>query len=323
MAIVAGIDEAGLGPVLGPMVVSATMFELPDESAGESLWRLLAGAVSKKPSKRKPAIAIGDSKKLYGGLRGGSSLEHLERGVLAMLQDLGKSPKSLLELMDAVCPRTRKDSAGYPWYAGADISLPHALTPTSLSLSANALSAQLAAAGIRPIRMQSEVILEGEFNRLVTATKNKSATLFDVTARLLASLVRGIPAGRTAIHLDRQGGRMHYLDGLQRVFDGRKFKILDESETYSGYLMDDGDRQVEFHFRVGSEDQQLPVALASMLSKYIRELFMAVFNRFWAGHKPDIAPTAGYAVDGERFFREVLPHVERLGIDKNLLYRSR
>ena len=46
MTIIAGIDEAGYGPLLGPMVITITAFDVPDEKAKCSLWDLLNYAVS-------------------------------------------------------------------------------------------------------------------------------------------------------------------------------------------------------------------------------------------------------------------------------------
>ena len=39
------------------------------------------------------------------------------------------------------------------------------------------------------------------------------------------------------------------------------------------------------------------MALASMLAKYLREVFMRQFNRFWLGHVDGLKPTAGYPGD--------------------------
>ena len=60
-----------------------------------------------------------------------------------------------------------------------------------------------------------------------------------------------------------------------------------------------------------------------MLSKYLRELFMTLFNRFWTRQLPDLAPTAGYYVDGKRFYREITPAVRKLGVSEQMLYRCR
>ncbi len=52
MAIVVGIDEAGYGPLLGPLVVSAAVFQMPDQLVGKNLWDMLAGSVTAKASRR-------------------------------------------------------------------------------------------------------------------------------------------------------------------------------------------------------------------------------------------------------------------------------
>ena len=53
------------------------------------------------------------------------------------------------------------------------------------------------------------------------------------------------------------------------------------------------------------------VALASMLCKYLREVCMRQFNRFWEKHVPGIEPTAGYPVDAKRFYEAIQAAMER------------
>ena len=43
------------------------------------------------------------------------------------------------------------------------------------------------------------------------------------------------------------------------------------------------------------------VALASIVSKTIRELWMDVFNDYWCGRVPGLKRTAGYHTDAKRF----------------------
>jgi ribonuclease HII len=76
-------------------------------------------------------------------------------------------------------------------------------------------------------------------------------------------------------------------------------------------------------FVQGGDDKRFTVALASMLSKYLREVFMKPLNRFFEEKIPGLKPTAGYAVDGQRFLAEVEPEVRALGIDRRLLVRNR
>jgi hypothetical protein len=65
------------------------------------------------------------------------------------------------------------------------------------------------------------------------------------------------------------------------------------------------------------------VALASMTCKYLRELFMTAFNRYWAALVPGIKPTAGYYGDGQRFFEEIQPAIRNMGVDQQAIFRSR
>lgn len=320
MALVAGIDEAGFGPLLGPLVVSGSLFEVPDGAEGESLWRLLAAAVSKRASKRHGRIAIADSKKLYAGLRGNGRLDHLERGVLAMLASRELPPASLRALLEAISPGAIETAGGYPWYHGVDLSLPRGAETADIVLAGMGLRKVMDSRGVKLLEIRCETVFEGEFNRLAGAA-NKSLMLFDVTCRLLMRLWRAAGSRRLIVHADRQGGRQHYLGGLQRAFEGCSFKIIEEDNNTSAYRITSGTKEAEFHFTVGGEEAHLPVALASMASKYLRELFMELLNGFWAGWVPGLAPTAGYYTDGRRFHRDIAPAVKQLGIDERMLYR--
>jgi len=322
VAVVAGIDEAGLGPVLGPLVVSATAFHVPDDRAGESMWDMLAAAVSRRRSRRHTKITIADSKRLYNRKRA-NALEHLERAVLAAVATRKTLPTSLGKLLAIVAPGTTGKAEQYPWYAGLDVPLPDSISSTDAALAGNSLSAALDAAGAKLATMRCEPVFAGEFNRLVEATNNKSVVAFDVTARLVMHLWTKYGTAGLRIYVDRQGGRTRYLPALQRIFHGCRFKILDESDTRSAYQVSGTTRAMEISFTTGAEDRHLPVALASMVSKYVRELCMMLLNAFWARHVDELIATAGYYVDGRRFYQDIAPAVRQLGVDPRLLYRSR
>ena len=67
----------------------------------------------------------------------------------------------------------------------------------------------------------------------------------------------------------------------------------------------------------------MSVALASMLSKYLREGLMRRFNAFWRQYLPDVAPTAGYYGDGQRFLQDIDAKRREMGIRDELLIRAR
>lgn len=321
MAIVVGMDEAGLSPLLGPLVLSAVAMSVPDEHIERSLWELLSPAVCRKASS-KSAIAIDDSKKLYSA-SSARGLKPLERGVLAALASADHLPTDLAALLNTVSPETAGQLGAYPWYAGVDPGLPHKADATDIALAGNALRKAMADVGASLVGVRSEPVLVGRFNRLVASTRNKATTLFDLASRLLVWAWRYTAHGPVCVHVDRLGGRQRYGPGLQRVFDGCGLKIEDETDRRSAYVITSGPRQMRVVFSVGGDSEQLPIALASMLSKYLRELFMALLNGFWLQHVGDLKRTSGYHTDGKRFIEQIEPMAKQLGIDRSLLVRTR
>ena len=69
----AGIDEAGYGPVLGPLVVALSAFDCTRDDP--SLWVALRGAVRKTVPGRSARLPVADSKELYQGGKGLACLE--------------------------------------------------------------------------------------------------------------------------------------------------------------------------------------------------------------------------------------------------------
>src|ERR1035437_7248124 len=122
--ILAGIDEAGYGPLLGPPVVSATAFELEgvvlpvDMEDVPCMWWLLREAVAKKSPAKKGRVLVADSKAV-NALTDGTKL--LERGVLAFLRcyaaaNLDGAELTAGRLME-VFGCTNHELAAQPWYA--------------------------------------------------------------------------------------------------------------------------------------------------------------------------------------------------------------
>ena len=76
-------------------------------------------------------------------------------------------------------------------------------------------------------------------------------------------------------------------------------------------------------FEVNGDGNHMPVALASMVSKYTRELLMARFQAWFARRAPRVKPTAGYGSDAKRFWQDIEPILPQLSIQPHDLRRMR
>ena len=322
MLIYAGIDEAGYGPLLGPLCIGATVFavEEHDSSAGPpDLWKRLNRCVCRKAGDKRRRIAIDDSKLLKGANDGPSHpLRHLERGVISMLACHREQPScddELFEALDVVVPQAS-------WYAGQS-PLPLAQTCDELKISAARLRAGLLGAKVQCLHMQSCAIDPAEFNRQVALMGSKAGVNFCAILKLADLIWRRWPDAHPRIVIDRQGGRTHYREDLQFAWPEASIQVLAESEAISRYRLIDGERAATITFQTEAESSHLPVALASMIAKYVRELFMVRLNRFFCGHVRELKPTAGYFQDGKRYLADIEPTIAQLGLDRSELVRVR
>lgn len=319
--IVIGIDEAGYGPLLGPLVVSAVAFEMPDSVADESLWDVLRASVSARVGATQTRLMIADSKKLY---RSGQGLDRLETAALAWLAACGQKVSGLTELLHYVSPQAVDAMEEYPWYWQANVELPTAASLGRVQTQANALGRDLTSHRIRAVGTWVEVLPAGHYNRMVERTRNKSTLLFGLATRLIHRATQAAGgAAEVRIVADRQGGREKYARPLMLAFGDRSLTIEDESPERSAYRMTRGQSCWRVAFLKGGERQHLPVALASIFSKYIRELFMGLLNRYWQAKQPGLSPTEGYYTDGKRFLRDLDGTLRAAGVDRRLLVRSR
>ena len=125
------------------------------------------------------------------------------------------------------------------------------------------------------------------------------------------------------MHVDRQGGRTRYRQPLMSAFPTHHLRIVEEGAARSAYELTDKDACHRLDFVTDGERRHMPIALASIYSKYVRELFMRAFNDYWGRQVGGLKPTAGYYTDARRFLRDIDRAVDTLRIDKSLLIRSR
>ena len=69
--------------------------------------------------------------------------------------------------------------------------------------------------------------------------------------------------------------------------------------------------ETKISFQTESETVHMPIALASMIAKYVRELAMIRFNTYWQAKMPELKPTAGYVTDARRWLDDAADAVDR------------
>lgn len=306
MPWVVGIDEAGYGPNLGPLVQAAVALHLPDGDI--SGWETLKPVLRRCGEKADGRLLIDDSKKVY--TRGG--LAALERGIWL---GLGLGPMPLLGLLHTIAlPTDAVDVSQECWFDGRE-QLPSQFVEVPAPERA-AVSTTCPA-----VRLVTPTV----FNRICDESASKAAVLSRGLVTLVQASFAGMPRNAEPVIFlcDKLGGRNFYAGLVQDAFPNGWVIPEQESAGQSRYRVELLDRPVTVVFRPRADGDSVAVALASMLCKYLRELCMLQFNRFWARHVPGIQPTAGYPVDARRFYEQIKPAMAKLGLTDDQVWRKR
>jgi len=281
-----GIDEAALGPILGPYCCAMTSFKVNNDTELFDIFSDLKN------------IKIGDSKKLYTS---GKSIKVLENTALSFYSCFFKSqPDTLSDLLSNILIRKSDldELCSIPWFRKIQtLKLPISCERDLLQESIKSLSEFMIMKRIEIIGIKADVVSAERFNKLLSKGLNKS----QCCQQILTPLIQCSTSEQSRLTVDRQGGRRYYGEWLIDIFSGAPLSINRETKDLSSYNI--GDSKIQF--QVKGDDKFLETALASIFSKYIRELMMICFNEYWSELFPGIKKTAGYPLDGKRFIEEL------------------
>lgn len=344
MLVLAGIDEAGYGPMLGPLCLGASLFVLPDDDPARGapdLWERLDPAVCRELRDRRGRIAVDDSKRLKGA--GKRPLAHLERGVWSFLLAGGREAATTTAAFGGAAAADAPDDpaddladdlalmrclgAELParsWYAGDALPLPSGLDTGTIGLDGGRLARAAEAAGIAEMHVRARAIDAPEFNDGIRRLGSKAGLNLERILQLVEAVRRRHPDAHPRVLVDRQGGRARYAEALHRAWPEASVTVLGETDAVGRYRLSFPDGgPLTISFEQSADERHLPVALASMAAKLVRELLMRRLNRWFAEHDPGLSPTAGYVADARRWLDDAAPLIERLAIERDLLVRRR
>jgi len=274
-----GIDEAGYGPILGPLSIVLTLAEISDEAA-------FAHAVAD--------YGVDDSKALHDS-RDVSRLESVALAAITWLT--GSTPNNAAALF-ALFQEGDTQRGELPWSTGAeDLRLPLAATIIPTWTIARA----------QPLGVYGALIHPSAMNHGAGQGRNRAHLEWDAIGAMLAQAAQGGPVTATC---DRLGGRRYYQDPLAGVFPWCPITVLEESRLFSRYTVEVPTGMVAITFAVGGERVDPLVAVASCIAKYAREVHMHLSNAWWGQRCAGLRPTAGYGSDAQRWLGE-LPSTDR------------
>jgi ribonuclease HII len=274
-----GADENGLGPRLGPLVVTAVLARVTD--AGHKLaGRKARGALAGRLGDSKGLVAHGDV----------ALGEAWARAIATRAASRASTPDELLHAiaaddraaLRAPCPSHVEAQCWSPdgEAFGAD---------DELVATVGADLDRLAKRGVDVVAVRSVIACSRRLNEGFVAGKNRFHLDLFAMERLVLDLRAAAGADVTAV-CGMVGGFRRY-SGAFGPLGGRLHSIVEESRRRAAYHFPG---LGEIAFVQDADASDLLVGLASMVGKYVRELLMARIVRHYRGALPDLPDASGY-----------------------------
>jgi hypothetical protein len=248
---------------------------------------------------------VDDSKAIYSN---GKGRDRLEATCLAAVHAAGGAvPATLGELIDVLGAGSLVDAELSFWTESGnsgDGALPLAAVKLEPLLVRGPLSPRNGSWRVAAVR--SVVVGPARFNAGLTSGGSKADVHYRAFERLLWPIwERSIDLVPTFVTADKHGGRHYYYPRLLQSFPEAWIDRGLEGPDLSRYTIRQEGRRLELDLMPRAEGASGLVAMASIVSKTVRELWMDVFNGYWSARVPGLRRTAGYSRDALRFRRDI------------------
>jgi ribonuclease HII len=286
--VLLGIDENGLGPRLGPLVVTAVGARVTPEGARRA-QRRPRGKLAERLDDSKKLVAFGDS--ALGEAWGRAILSRVGSGPRPQTP-AAPTPAALvgaLSLDDDSTLRARcpKDHAGQCWGDAREAFA----APDELVDEVRGDLERLARAGIEVVYVRSAVVCTDRIN----AAAARGLTRFHVDLHAMERLVLDArafsgPGGDVVATCGKVGGFDRY-DPHFGPLGGHLRMALEEGRARSAYRFPGVG---EVAFVRDADAKHLLVCMASLVGKWVRDLLMTRVVRYHQGADPSLPVASGY-----------------------------
>ncbi|WP_437325755.1 hypothetical protein [Sorangium sp. So ce381] len=282
-----GVDENGLGPRLGPMVVTAVLTRVT-EAGWQVAGRAPRGALAQR---------LGDSKQLvaHGDVSLGEAWARalVARGCGRGRDGTASGASSVDELLHAVAlddrPALRALCPGHVeeqcWSAEGEAFT----APDELLGAVGKDLDKLSGKGVEVVAVRSVLLCAKRMNDGARAGKNRFVLDLHAMERLVLEL-RGLAGAEVFAVCGKVGGFGKY-GSVFGPLAGRMHVVLEESRARSAYRFPG---LGEIAFVRDSDASDLCVAMASMVGKYVREALMERVARHYQRAVPGLHGASGY-----------------------------
>jgi ribonuclease HII len=280
-----GADENGLGPRLGPMIVTAVLAEVTPEGH----------AAASRKARGKLGERLGDSKALvsHGDVALGEAWTRalVERG--CGRAEIGRAPTTVDELVHAVSADAREvlrapcpeGGEAHCWSGGAD---PLGADP-ALVATLHADLDKLATKGVRIAGVRSKIVCTKRLNDALGQGKSR----FTVDLHAMEELILGFreQAGAEVLAICGKVGGFGKYEEAFGPLNGRLCSVLEERRPSSRYYFPGVG---ELAFVMDADDSDLLVSMASLVGKYLREVLMAKIVGHYRSEGVEVPEASGY-----------------------------